>query len=190
VAILGRARSLLTSFDARPGDTLMVVIDLRGRYREPSSNWDASSGTDAERLRADLELLPSIAEDGLCCAAKDISQAGILGTMLMLLECSGIGATIDIAAVPRPAHAPLDRWLLATFPSFGFILSVAPAHVTEVQARFNKRDLVCAVVGQCDDSSIMRLSDGDLTRDVWDLSKQTLTGCGPRRSVTREVEHA
>ncbi len=190
VAILGRAKSLLTSFDAKPGDALLIAIDLRGRYREPSSNWDASSGAEAERLRADLELMPTIAEDGLCCAAKDISQAGILGTMLMLLECSGVGGTIDIAAVPRPSHAPLDRWLLATFPSFGFILAIAPEHVAEVRARFNRRDLACAVVGHCDDSNIMRLSDGDLTRDVWDLSAQALTGCGPLHIEIREVEHA
>src|SRR5262249_15054716 len=30
VAILGRARALLTSFDARPGDELVVAFDLRG----------------------------------------------------------------------------------------------------------------------------------------------------------------
>jgi AIR synthase-related protein len=190
VAILGRAKSLLTSFDAKPGDALLIAIDLRGRYREPSSNWDASSGAEPERLRADLELLPAIAEDGLSRAAKDISQAGILGTMLMLLECSGVGGTIDIAAIPRPAHASLDRWLLATFPSFGFILAVAPERVAEVHSRFNRRDLACAVVGHCDDSNIMRLSDGDLTRDVWDLSAQALTGCGPRQIDIREVDHA
>jgi AIR synthase-related protein len=190
VAILGRAKSLLTSFDAKPGDALLIVVDLRGRYREPSSNWDASSGVEAERLRADLELLPAIAEDGLSCAAKDISQAGVLGTILMLLECSGVGATIDIAAIPRPAHAPLDRWLLATFPSFGFILAVAPERASEVRSRFNRRDLACAVVGHCDDSNIMRLSDGDLTRDVWNLSTQALTGCGPLLTDTREVAHA
>src|ERR1700739_2352612 len=32
VAILGRARRLLSSFDARPGDRLGAALDLRGRY--------------------------------------------------------------------------------------------------------------------------------------------------------------
>ena len=35
VAILGRAKRLLTSFDAQPGDRLVAAIDLRGRYRDP-----------------------------------------------------------------------------------------------------------------------------------------------------------
>jgi selenophosphate synthetase-related protein len=43
VAILGRAGRLLTSFDARPGDRLVAAIDLRGRYREPFSNWEAAT---------------------------------------------------------------------------------------------------------------------------------------------------
>src|SRR5580692_6388094 len=43
VAILGRTNRLLTSFDAKPGDRLVAAIDLRGRYREPFSNWEAAT---------------------------------------------------------------------------------------------------------------------------------------------------
>ena len=35
VAILGHARRLLTSFDARPGDLLLMAVDLRGGPRGP-----------------------------------------------------------------------------------------------------------------------------------------------------------
>ena len=45
--LVGRAKRLLTSFDAQPGDSLIAAIDLRGRYREPFSNWEAA--TDAPR---------------------------------------------------------------------------------------------------------------------------------------------
>ena len=48
VAILGRAKRLLTSFDAQPGDRLIAAIDLRGRYRDPFPNWEAAT----ERPRA------------------------------------------------------------------------------------------------------------------------------------------
>ena len=61
----------------------------------------------AERLRGDLELLPQLAEDGLCDAAKDISMAGTLGTALMLLECSQVGARIDLDAHSAPQAC---RW--------------------------------------------------------------------------------
>ncbi len=95
-------KRLLTSFDARPADRLVAAIDLRGRYREPFSNWEAATEAPPARLRADLEVLPAIAESGLAEAAKDISQGGIVGTAMMLAECSGVGATIDVTRVPRP----------------------------------------------------------------------------------------
>ena len=118
-AVLGRAERLLTSFDARPGHDLVMAVDLRGRYRGPTStNWDASTGAPLERLRLDLALLPEIAEAGLCGAAKDISMAGTVGTAAMLFECSGVGGVIDPALVPRPEGVDLGRWLMS-FPSFG-----------------------------------------------------------------------
>ena len=52
-------------------------------------------------------------------------MAGVVGTALMLLECSGVGAAIDLDAIPRPDGVALARWLTA-FPSFGFLLSVSP----------------------------------------------------------------
>src|SRR5277367_3411348 len=131
VAILGRAKRLLSSFDAKPGDRLVAAIDLRGRYREPFSNWEAATDAPPARLRGDLEVLPVIAETGLACVAKDISQGGIVGTTMMLAECSNVAATIDVTAVPRPDGVALERWL-QTFPSYGYILAVAPTKVEAV----------------------------------------------------------
>jgi len=168
VAILGHARRLLTSFDAKPGDLLVMATDLRGAYEEPFPYWNASTRAPAARLRADLELLPAIAEDGLCCAAKDISMAGAVGTAMMLLECSGVGARIDLDALPRPDGVPLLRWL-SSFPSYGFVLSVAPAQVAAVMARFSARDIACSVIGEVDATRQVRLRAGGEEALLWDF---------------------
>ena len=194
VAILGRASKLLSSFAAQPGDVLLAVTDLRGRYREHFSNWDASSGSDAQRLRGDLELLPRIAEAGLCRAAKDISQAGLLGTLLMLLECSGIGASVEPRAVLMPPGVAAERWLLHTFPSYGFLLAVPPANVAAVISRFAARDLACAAIGVCDASRQLRLRHGQDQVTAWDFAHSALIGCGPAAapslSAVTEPSHA
>lgn len=170
VSILGRASKLLTSFNARPGDALVMAIDLRGAYEEPFPYWNASTTAPAERLRADLELLPAIAEAGLCDAAKDISMAGAIGTALMLLECSGVGATIELDAIPRPPDVPLLRWL-GSFPSYGFVLSVRPAQVDAVLERFAGRGLAAAVVGQVDGTRELTLTRGSERERLWDLKQ-------------------
>lgn len=177
VAILGRARRLLTSFDARPGDRLIAALDLRGAYREPHANWNASTGSPPERLRGDLDILPGLAEDGLCRAAKDISMAGLCGTALMLMESSGVGGTIDLDAVPRPEGVALDRWLV-TFPSYGFLLAVAAPHVARVLDRFSRRGLAAAVIGSLDASREAHLLQEGRREKLWDFKEAPLTGCG------------
>lgn len=179
VAVLGRAKALLTSFDARPGERLVAAIDLRGRYREPFSNWEAATDAPGQRLRGDLELLPAIAEAGLCRAAKDISQGGIVGTAAMLAECSGVGVAIDLRAIPRPDGVPLARWL-TTFPSFGYILSVAPEHVGAVVARFTARGVAAAAVGEITADGIVSVSDGERVEAIRDVAAQPLLRCAPR----------
>jgi len=170
VAILGRAQALLTSFNAHPGDMLVMALDLRGAYEEQFPYWNASTRAPAARLRADLELLPRLAEDGLCDAAKDISMAGAVGTAMMLLECSQVGAVIDIDAIPRPEGVDLQRWLTA-FPSYGFVLSVRPAHLGEVMTRFAARDLACSVVGEVTAGREVHLRHAGRQALLWDFAE-------------------
>jgi uncharacterized protein len=183
VAIVGRARKLLTSFDARPGDALVMAADLRGAWQEPYPYWNASTGAPAERLRADLELLPRLAEDSLCDAAKDISMAGAVGTTLMLLECSRVGARIDVDAIPHPESTLVDddaallRWLCA-FPSYGFVLSVRPARVGDVLERFRERDIAAAVVGEVHAQPQVTLRRRDDEALLWDLAETPFITAG------------
>lgn len=179
VAVLGRAGPrLLTSFDAAPGDDLIAAIDLRGRFRDPHPYWDASTGAPGERLRGDLALLPGLAEDGLVRAAKDISMAGVVGTALMLLECSKVGGLIDLDAIPRPDHAPLARWLTA-FPSFGYLLSVRPDRTAAVCARFSERGIAASRIGSLDAGRVARVRGGaGVEAVVWDFGAGPLIGCG------------
>ncbi|WP_437306610.1 sll0787 family AIR synthase-like protein [Sorangium sp. So ce388] len=181
VAIAGRARRLITSFAARPGDVLIAAIDLRGTMHAEHPFWNASTGVDPARLRGDLEILPALAEAGLCDAGKDISMGGVAGTLLMLLETSGAGAVLDLEAVPRPrgmrdlCGLSLARWLLA-FPSYGFLLSVRPEAAGEVLAAFARRGIASAAVGAVDGSRRLTLQAGGERQTLWDLAAEPLTG--------------
>jgi len=173
VAILGRATKLLSSFDAKPGDQLIAAIDHRGGYREPFSNWDAATKAPQARLRGDLEVLPQIAECGLAVAAKDISQGGIIGTSIMLAECSGVGIELDITAIPVPDGIELERWLL-TFPSFGYLLSVTPRNVDAVIRRFTDRGVTASAIGSVHSGSEVTITDGSSRALVRDHQTQPL----------------
>jgi uncharacterized protein len=178
VAILGRAKRLLTSFNARPSDRLIAAIDLRGRYRDRFANWEAATDAPPARLKGDLELLPLLAEAGLSSVGKDISQGGIVGTAMMLAECSRVGAAIDVTSIPRPPGVPLERWLL-TFPSYGFLLAVRPRNASAVLARFRDRGIAAADIGEFTADHRIVISDGATTETMWDFAREPLLGCVP-----------
>jgi AIR synthase-related protein len=148
VAVLGRAKRLITSFGARPGDALIAAVDLRGSYRgENTLFWNASVGSPTTRLREDLNMLPIIAERGLVTSGKDISNGGIPGTLAMLLATSRCGAVLDLDALPMPSGIELGRWLLS-FPSYGYLLTAPPEKASEVCALFHEREIAAAQIGQ------------------------------------------
>lgn len=189
VAVLGRAQALLSSFAARPGQALLMAVDLRGQWEGAYPFWNASTTAPSARLRADLALLPELAEAGLCAAAKDISMAGILGTALMLMECSQVGAHIDLGAVPHPpGHGPRDapdawlRWLQA-FPSFGYLLSVDPDRIGPVRQRFAERGIACSVIGEVTAAPQVRLTWQAHEAQLWDLAREPFIG--PRTAAHR-----
>jgi uncharacterized protein len=175
VAILGRADRLISSFNARPGDLLLVATNFRGNAHPTYPFWDTATHANPADLREDLALLPFLAESNLCDTGKDISMGGILGTLLMLLETSGCGAVLDLDQVPCPVGLSLEKWLIS-FPSYGFLLSVRPENAAAVQSCFHARNLVCAVIGEVQATPNLMLKSGEETTIFWDLSTQKLTG--------------
>jgi hypothetical protein len=178
VAILGRAEKLMTSFDAQPGDQLLLATDFRGKPHPKNPFWNAATTADPVRLREDLALLPHLANTGLCNVGKDVSMGGIVGTLLMLLETSQCGAVLDLQAIPCPPALPVEQWLLC-FPSYGFLLSVSPEKVDTVRSRFHQRGLVCETIGNIQAAPQLILKDATESAVFWDLSAQPLTGFSP-----------
>ncbi|MDX1669229.1 MAG: hypothetical protein R3194_07425, partial [Limnobacter sp.] len=93
------------------------------------------------------------------------------------LECSECGAEIWPDDFPRPPGVPLERWM-QTFPSFGFVFSVAPAQVNQMKQIFSERDLLCSEVGQVTEGPKVWLKHQDETELLWDFSTMSLLGCG------------
>jgi uncharacterized protein len=177
-AIWGRARALITSFDARPGDVVIAAADRRGGYAGDTGNFPAFLHAPHNRLRGDMDILPALAEAGLVTAGKDISQGGIIGTALMLAECSGVGMDIDPARITPPG-GDLPRWMTA-FPSFGFLLTAKPDYASTVIARFHKRDIGAEIIGAVTAGSVLALLDGAQLYTVWDHARAPYLGLAPK----------
>jgi putative N-acetyltransferase (TIGR04045 family) len=124
VTALGRAANPVPGGGGRPGHPVRLTVDLGGGWRPgyTGRQWDSTSTRSTAQLRA---MLGSVAA-ARPSAAKDVSMAGVVGTLGMLAEASGCGAVLDVAAVPRPAAATMGDWLTC-FPGFGMLTAGGPA---------------------------------------------------------------
>jgi selenophosphate synthetase-related protein len=170
---LGRANAVLSATHTCPGQALIVAACVDGEMRDDFLFF-RSFETQGFRLAADVRLLAEIAEAGAAVAAKDVSMAGMIGSLAMLLEANRLGATVDLGAVPVPPGVPLGDWLCC-FPSYAFVLTGPADRARECVAMFADHGLSAAVVGELDDSGAVRLAAGDTSATVFDLSAEGIT---------------
>jgi len=212
---------MLRSDGARAGDALVVAVDLRGDFRTSSTDdeykkkehmgggaFDTIAERSAHELQRLCELPPQAAREGLATACKDISNPGLVGTLGMLCETSGVGALLELEGVPCPSgvnglptptdgnleagdekiemkggdgprrHGYLD-WLLA-YPGYGFIFATAPDRADELCRLFEREGVTAAACGRFTPLRRLQVSLGDQRALVWDFGAgDTITGLGP-----------
>jgi uncharacterized protein len=171
---VGHTGRPLSVANVRPGQRLVVACATEGDLREDFPFFRSFEVRGGD-VAGDVRTLAAVADSGACVAAKDISMAGLVGSLAMLLEHGGFGVTVDLDRVPQPAAVPLDRWLTC-FPSFGFLLCVPPGREAACIRPFRARGLQAAVVGEIDTSGAIALRRGVERVTALDLSTESVTG--------------
>ncbi|HLU59561.1 MAG TPA: MSMEG_0567/sll0787 family protein [Pseudonocardia sp.] len=123
VTALGRTDRPVPAGGGRPGHAVRLTADLGGGWRRGHTGrqWDSTTSRTTEELR----LIGSAVARTAPAAAKDVSMAGLVGTLGMLAEASGCAAVLDVAAVPRPDGASTGDWFTC-FPGSAFLTADVP----------------------------------------------------------------
>ena len=179
---IGEANRLLSSAGVTAGLVLLVVTCLEGEMRNDFTFFSSITRRGI-RLGDDVRALAEVADAELCIAAKDVSMAGGLGSLAMLLECSGAGAVVDLKALPRPRGVPFTEWAIA-FPTFSFLLCARPDRAEACREVFRRRGLACERVGLLDASGVIKLRLDDQERRFLDLGTESVTGLARGHGVT------
>lgn len=165
VTAVGRTTAPVPGAGGRPGHRVALTADLGGGWRagHTGRQWDSTTRRTSEELR---RMTASVAA-ARPAAAKDVSMAGVVGTLGMLAEASGCGAVLDVAAVPTPDAATTGDWLTC-FPGFAMLTA-------DAQPLLDAGPATSAVCGELvrDAGVRLRWPDGELTevlgRDVTGL---------------------
>jgi len=174
---LARKGCVIRSNTARDGDDIVVAVDLDGKPRTGLPyNFD-STDKDPSVLIKQFDSMVELAEKKLVNAGKDISNAGVIGTIAMMLETSGKGATVEIDRIPKPENVDLTQWLLS-YPACGFC--VTTDRTDDVVDIFKKHGLSASVIGKVDSSRVLRLRFGSEEDVFMDFERESIFGLKTR----------
>jgi putative N-acetyltransferase (TIGR04045 family) len=123
VTAFGRTSRPIRAGGGSPGDALRLTTDLDGSWRpgQHGRQWDSTSTRSAN----DLAELSTLVARMSPRAAKDVSMAGVVGTVGMLAEASGAGAELEVDRIPRPSGADMGAWLTC-FPGYAMLTADRP----------------------------------------------------------------
>ena len=178
ISIIGSVKKedVLLSSTAKSGDDVVFVFDLEGYYPESTPlAYNSTMRRSDDIVRGQMEAVVEIAQKHLAHACKDLSNPGHIGTLGMMLESSDKGATVDVTRIPRPEGVDEIRWA-KTYQGCGFVFACDPIHSQEIIDVFSEVGCTGAVVGKVDDSKVLRITDGKDIVDLFDFTKDIITG--------------
>jgi selenophosphate synthetase-related protein len=170
---IGRAGRVLSATAAAAGQVLVLGCCLDGAMREDFPFF-RSFEQRGDRLAGDVRLLADLAASGAAVAAKDVSMAGLVGSLAMLLEHGRLGVTVDLDVLPVPDGVPMADWL-GCFPAYAFLLTTPPERVADCLAGFADRGLAAAAIGELDGTGEVRLARAGERVTVFDLRREGVT---------------
>jgi putative methanogenesis marker protein 2 len=179
VAVLGTAKKseVIYSHTASVGDEIIFAMDLDGIIHPNSKfSWDTTTMKNPDLVRSQVLIMNKIGKVELANSGKDISNPGALGTLGMLLESSKKGALVDLNLIPYPA-SDIDfvHWL-KVYQGCGFVVTCRPKNCEEIISLFNSVGLTANVAGKIVDTNKLEISDGDITKTLFDFDNDKITG--------------
>lgn len=167
---------VITSGGAEVGDMVLVAMDLDGQqHPDFPLNWDTTTHKTAELVQAQIIAMNELGKKHLLTAGKDVSNPGIIGTLGMLLEASGVGATIELEKIPRNPAVKWDEWL-KVYPGSGFVLTAKEENVDECIKILEKVNITTQVAGRIIGEKQLNLTHEGEEKTVFDFNKDMIIG--------------
>lgn len=173
-AVVGIARCVAKGNTARPGDNIVMAIDLDGSFGVKGwvKCFDSTLKKGSSELGMMIESIVTAVESGMIKASRDISAPGILGSLAMLCEASSVGAEVDAERIPRPEGTAISEWF-TSYPAMGFIFA---SNEESLVTKLRDAGFSASVVGKFDGTKKICVRLGSDRKTFMDLSTESVFG--------------
>ena len=158
---------------AGAGNVLLLVGATTGRDGIQGASFaSASLGADAEERRPAvqvgnpflekllMEACLELARGDAVVAMQDLGAAGLTCALAELTARGGVGAEVDLDAVPRREAGMTPYEVLLSESQERMLIVVPPDRVPDVRAVFDRYELAAAEIGRITDEPVIRASAG------------------------------
>jgi len=155
----------ISATNAQDKDEIILAVDFSGKVGRASKlHWDTVTFKSSEEVLNKRKSMNEIAKLKIVNSAKDISNGGIFGTILQLINYSKVGAEINIEKIVIPPILIEKTYNLETFIQMylttSYILTAPEETSQDVIKIFNNHGMSAAVIGRIRNESELNITDG------------------------------
>jgi selenophosphate synthetase-related protein len=181
--------SYISAGGAQPGDQIILAVDLQGRVSPNYEyGWDTTTLKTSKEVLKRYEAMRVLADQNLLTASKDLSNGGIIGTTLLLLEYAQKGAIIEFEAIPTPNEFDLTTWL-KMYISTGFVVTTPPENVDSVITIFQQHGYKSTAIGKVDKTQKLQVQLGKEKTTIFDFTQESIVAPPPPPQMNRIAAH-
>ena len=160
---------------AKVGDDIVIIADFDGRVGKSSKYyWDTVTYKTKEELMKKRQLMPEIAQKQVVSSSKDVSNGGIFGTLILLLQYSKKGAVIDLELIKAPKGIITPEFGLSEFVKMyltsAFLLTLPESNYEEIRKIGEKYGFLVFKIGKISENTQIQFKYKEYTEEFLDLS--------------------
>jgi len=171
--VIGEIKSdeYISATNAQDKDDIILAVDFSGKVGRASKlHWDTVTYKSSEDVLNKRKSMNEIAKLKIVNSAKDISNGGIFGTILQLINYSKVGADINIEKIVIPPTLIEKSYGLETYIQMylttSYILTTPKETSQAVLEIFNDYNMSAAVIGRIKCEPELTITDGKDTIKV------------------------
>jgi hypothetical protein len=164
----------ISATNAQDKDDIILAVDFSGKVGKASKlHWDTVTFKSSEDVLNKRNSMNEIAKLKIVNSAKDISNGGIFGTILQLINYSKVGADISVDKIEIPPLLKKSKYTLETYIQMylttSYILTAQQEYSEKIIKIFNNHGLTASVIGEIINKNVLKINDGKDEIEVLDL---------------------
>jgi selenophosphate synthetase-related protein len=159
---------------AKIDDDIVIIADFDGRVGKSSKYfWDTVTYKSKEELMKKRKLMPTIAQKKIVSASKDVSNGGIFGTLILLLQYSKKGAILDLELIQAPDSIIRPDFGLSEFVKMyltsAFLLTLPSSNYDDIKEIGENYGFSVFKIGKITENTQFQVKYKDCSEEFIDL---------------------